>query len=35
MDTKLSKVLTYRERLPPLNPHRPLITFLAQGHMTI
>ena len=35
MDTKLGKVLTYRERLPLLNPHGLLVTFLAQGHVTI
>ena len=35
MDTKLGKVLTYRESLPPLKPHDSLITWLAWGLVTI
>ena len=31
MDTKLSKVLTYNERLLSLKPHDPLITWYTWG----
>ena len=35
MDTKLGQVLTYNDRLLPLKPHDPLITWLARSHVII
>ena len=35
MATKLRKVQTYCERLPPVKPHDLLITRPKRGHVTI
>ena len=35
MDTELVRVLTYCERLPPLKPQDPLITWVSWNHFAI
>ena len=35
MDTELVRVLTYCERLPPLKPQDPLITWVRWNHFAI
>ena len=35
LDTNLGRVLTYHERLPPLNSNDPLITWPTWGYVTI